>query len=231
MDLGKLFRLNRLDLSHNRLMFLPRELGHLFSLRELDLTGNQLTLIPTELAQINSLKTLNLFGNPLISPLLERTNNVSSLLSYLKDQTSESLTAIESADFATDSKRKHSLSTDISKWTVAQVGEWLAHIGFAQYRDSFARNAIDGKVLKDLTMDELRSDLKVSLKHVQPLSKEIDSQKIIYKQLITPPTPTVKSNLLGGTGTIKRTESGVVLAPSSPPKEKKNSLKNPLDWI
>ncbi|KAF8571857.1 hypothetical protein P879_03927 [Paragonimus westermani] len=36
---------------------------------------------------------------------------------------------------------------EASLWTVNEVGEWIENIGYAQYKDCFIENYIDGKKL------------------------------------------------------------------------------------
>jgi hypothetical protein len=54
-----------------------------------------------------------------------------------------------------DSPPAH-VDTPPSKWTVAQVGQWLESLGFAQHVSAFKKNEIDGEVLAMLTNDLLK---------------------------------------------------------------------------
>ena len=45
--------------------------------------------------------------------------------------------------------------------TVEDVQEWLDKIGQGEYKEEFKKNGVDGEVLKTLTSEELREDLKV----------------------------------------------------------------------
>lgn len=49
--------------------------------------------------------------------------------------------------------------------TVDDVGEWLKSLGYVQYVDTFAENEVDGRMLRSLTSQELRDDLKVTSLH------------------------------------------------------------------
>lgn len=46
-----------------------------------------------------------------------------------------------------------------SKWTVAEVGEWLRTHGFEKYVSTFAKNSVDGDMLFDLTDSDLSGTL------------------------------------------------------------------------
>eukprot|EP00824_Muranothrix_gubernata_P017515 TRINITY_DN35844_c0_g1_i1.p1 TRINITY_DN35844_c0_g1~~TRINITY_DN35844_c0_g1_i1.p1 ORF type:complete len:437 (+),score=75.48 TRINITY_DN35844_c0_g1_i1:60-1370(+) len=61
--LGTLQRLQRLDLSHNRISSLPPSFFDLTSLRELNLEGNKLTSIHHAIAHLTDLSSLNLAQN------------------------------------------------------------------------------------------------------------------------------------------------------------------------
>ncbi|MEK6261045.1 MAG: COR domain-containing protein [Planctomycetota bacterium] len=62
-SLGKLTRLQTLNLSNNRLTALPESLGKLTRLQTLNLSINRLTVLPEWLGQLTQLQTLNLSGN------------------------------------------------------------------------------------------------------------------------------------------------------------------------
>ena len=59
---------------------------------------------------------------------------------------------------------------DSAQWSIAQVGEWLGHIGFGQYIQVFSHNEIDGEAVKDLNND-FRQDLVPVLKHRMTIFK------------------------------------------------------------
>ena len=46
-------------------------------------------------------------------------------------------------------------------WSVDEVGEWLVLLGLGVHQPLFAEQAIDGRLLLLLTVDELKSDLGV----------------------------------------------------------------------
>jgi hypothetical protein len=54
------------------------------------------------------------------------------------------------------------LANDATKWSVDEVGVWLSQIGMGHLADTFAEEAIDGEVLLELKMDELK-DLGLKL--------------------------------------------------------------------
>ena len=71
VELGRLTQLQRLELTHNRLMGpIPMELGQLTDLRYLDLSNNLLTgSIPAELGRLTKLEHLYITHNPLTGPI------------------------------------------------------------------------------------------------------------------------------------------------------------------
>jgi len=67
-SLGRLTRLRRLHVAHNRLQKLPAELSTLTGLQELQLEGNKLQSLPPELLKsVSQLQVLNLENNELSS--------------------------------------------------------------------------------------------------------------------------------------------------------------------
>ncbi len=76
------FRLQELNLSHNRLTgALPAEIRHLTKLRVLDASYNSMTGVPAEIGQLAELRTLNLSNNQLTGLPRELANlkNLESL--------------------------------------------------------------------------------------------------------------------------------------------------------
>lgn len=47
------------------------------------------------------------------------------------------------------------------EWTVGETMEWLGQQGLARYATTFAQNNIDGKLLLQLTTDEVRDELQI----------------------------------------------------------------------
>ena len=69
---------------------------------------------------------------------------------------------------------KAALEKAPSSWTVEEVLLWLEHVGFRQYRRTFAHNCVDGIVLLSLTPEQLRVDLRIdSLGHRAKLAQAI----------------------------------------------------------
>lgn len=50
----------------------------------------------------------------------------------------------------------------VEDWSVGDVCDWLQAQGFARYVASFARENIDGDVLLELTLEELKDELGVT---------------------------------------------------------------------
>lgn len=55
--------LNTLDISSNRIRFLPREIKHLTTLQKLDVSSNQLQFLPSEIQYLTALKELHCYHN------------------------------------------------------------------------------------------------------------------------------------------------------------------------
>ena len=69
---------------------------------------------------------------------------------------------------------KKALESSPASWTVEEVLLWLEHVGFRQYRRTFAHNCVDGVVLLGLTVENLRRDLRVdALGHRAKLAQAI----------------------------------------------------------
>lgn len=47
------------------------------------------------------------------------------------------------------------------EWSVGETMEWLGQQGLARYATTFAENSIDGKLLLQLTNNDLRDELKI----------------------------------------------------------------------
>lgn len=62
-EIRLLARLRRLDVSDNVMTGVPAEIGQLSELRSLDLSNNRLTGLPRELAYLKNLEMLDLSGN------------------------------------------------------------------------------------------------------------------------------------------------------------------------
>jgi Leucine-rich repeat (LRR) protein len=61
--IGSLLRLERLDLSENRIRVLPESIGQLSNLKTLYLFYNQITSLPESLGNLKGLQWLGLTGN------------------------------------------------------------------------------------------------------------------------------------------------------------------------
>jgi len=65
-----------------------------------------------------------------------------------------------------------------SDWTIADIQKWLKDSGFAEYKDAFKENAIDGKMLLSLDEKTLSEDLKVTKRlHLLKFKSEIEALK------------------------------------------------------
>jgi len=65
VEFGNLINLNHLDLADNELSVLPVEIGNLAELVELNLYDNKLSFLPSELCDLANLKALGIEENPL----------------------------------------------------------------------------------------------------------------------------------------------------------------------
>ncbi|MBS4171095.1 leucine-rich repeat domain-containing protein, partial [Neochlamydia sp. AcF95] len=65
IEIAQFSKLQKLDLSINRLTAIPREIGQLPQLRILRVNNNQLTVIPPEIGQLSHLQVLGLSNNQL----------------------------------------------------------------------------------------------------------------------------------------------------------------------
>eukprot|EP01060_Flectonema_neradi_P008311 TRINITY_DN1593_c0_g1_i1.p1 TRINITY_DN1593_c0_g1~~TRINITY_DN1593_c0_g1_i1.p1 ORF type:complete len:358 (+),score=23.35 TRINITY_DN1593_c0_g1_i1:90-1163(+) len=74
-------------------------------------------------------------------------------------------------------------ASQVSKWTVTDVGSWLRKEGIAEYESLFASQGIDGEVLLMLKEEDLRQtpfsipkvgDIKKIMRRVEALSHRID---------------------------------------------------------
>lgn len=50
---------------------------------------------------------------------------------------------------------------DCEYWETSEVGEWLDQHGFGNYEEQFRVSGIDGRLLKQLSFDDLRQDLRI----------------------------------------------------------------------
>ena len=70
-DIGKLSKLQILEICFNGLTALPAEIGQLSNLQTLNLWGNQLASLPAEIGKLGNLRILNLWDNELTALPLE----------------------------------------------------------------------------------------------------------------------------------------------------------------
>jgi len=64
----------------------------------------------------------------------------------------------------------------LEEWTVEDVGNWLCAIRMEAYHRSFRFHEIDGKTLRDLTIEELKEEMGISkLGHRKQVIRERDS--------------------------------------------------------
>uniref|UniRef100_A0A7I4E5W0 SAM domain-containing protein n=1 Tax=Physcomitrium patens TaxID=3218 RepID=A0A7I4E5W0_PHYPA len=61
----------------------------------------------------------------------------------------------------TPSSGTATLPANPKEWTVGETMEWLGQQGLARYATTFAQNNIDGKLLLQLTTDEVRDELQI----------------------------------------------------------------------
>lgn len=64
-DFVQLENLEELDLSYNKLTYLPPSIGKLKKLKKLNLSGNRISYLPKEFENLVELKSLDLSGNPI----------------------------------------------------------------------------------------------------------------------------------------------------------------------
>ncbi|CAF1624942.1 unnamed protein product [Adineta ricciae] len=68
----------------------------------------------------------------------------------------------------------HGLPADPSKWTVAQVGEFVARLTNETIREAFYESEMDGQALLLMTQDHLRETMKIKLGPSLIISSEIN---------------------------------------------------------
>lgn len=79
-------------------------------------------------------------------------------------------------------KEKTIYNSDISKWTIDNVAEWLQQIDMDEYISKFKENEIDGFILVDLTELHLKEELGINkLGHRLKIMKYLQQLKAITK--------------------------------------------------
>ena len=62
---------------------------------------------------------------------------------------------------AADRDEQRLRSVPVLEWTSSDVGAWIVSIGMGQYKKHFVHNAVDGRLLLELDLELLRSELRV----------------------------------------------------------------------
>ena len=71
----------------------------------------------------------------------------------------------------------------VSQWSVKDVGDWLATLSLAQYRECFADAAVDGAFLYDLNDEDLRNTLGIEhALHRKKILNSIRRLRVIEKE-------------------------------------------------
>ena len=79
----------------------------------------------------------------------------------------------------------------VSKWSVADCGDWLISLDLAQYRETFARNEISGQELLELGLDDLDYMGVKALAHRKRLLKGVAELCAAHRRgAIAPQDPT-----------------------------------------
>ena len=79
----------------------------------------------------------------------------------------------------------------VSKWSVADCGDWLISLDLAQYRETFARNEISGQELLELGLDDLDYMGVKALAHRKRLLKGVAELCAAHRRgCAAPPDPT-----------------------------------------
>jgi len=68
----------------------------------------------------------------------------------------------------------HGLPADPSKWTVLQVGEYIARLTNETIRQAFYESEMDGQALLLMTQEHLRDTMKIKLGPSLIISSEVD---------------------------------------------------------
>jgi hypothetical protein len=62
-------------------------------------------------------------------------------------------------------------------WSGPEVSDWLCYIGMERYKRTFVHNAIDGKLLVELTEEDMRAHLHIGVlahhRYIHQTVKEI----------------------------------------------------------
>ena len=89
---------------------------------------------------------------------LQLTRNLSAVAQGHSIMATTTVATPDGSKFSSP-KRRAAKRSETSKWTVAEVGEWLRTHGFEKYVSTFAKNSVDGDMLFDLTDSDLSGTL------------------------------------------------------------------------
>ena len=90
---------------------------------------------------------------------LQLTRNLSAVAQGHSIMSTTTVATPDSGSKLSSPKRRAAKRSETSKWTVAEVGEWLRTHGFEKYVTTFAKNSVDGDMLFDLTDSDLSGTL------------------------------------------------------------------------
>lgn len=111
------------------------------------------------LAIMTAVGKLGSEGNGLTDAMLERirTQRPSSAMPRARSRR----VSADPRKARAEREKRRLESVPVAEWSAADVEAWVVSIGYGQYAQNFARNAVDGRLLLQLDADVLRAELRI----------------------------------------------------------------------